>query len=60
MLCGGRKRKPPCSLGGNVNPCSHYGNSKVVPQKPKECRMIQEFHFWVFSKKKKKKKKVNS
>ena len=59
VLCRGRKREPPCSLGGNVSPCNHYGNSKAMPQKPKECRTIQEFHFWVFSKKKKKKKKKN-
>lgn len=52
--CGGRKREPPCSVGRNVNPCSHYGNSKAMPQKPNDCRVIQEFHFWAFSKKKKK------
>ena len=31
-----RKKEPLCTVGGNVNWYSHYGNSMEVPKKKKE------------------------
>ena len=38
-----------CTVGGNVNWCSHYGKQSVLK---KNFLMIQQLHFWVFMQRK--------
>ena len=42
------KREPLCTLGGDINWCSHYRKQYEVSLKNQKqnCYMIQEFHFW--------------
>ena len=44
------KRELLCTAGGNVNWCSHCGNSINIPQNflKKNYHVIQNSHFWVY------------
>ena len=53
-----KKREFLDTIGGNVNWCTHYGNSMVVLHKTKNriTIIIQQFHSWVYIWRKMKKK----
>ena len=54
------EREPSCTMGGDVNWCSHYGKqnegfSKKKKRKKKKkysCNMVQQFHYRVYIQKK--------
>ena len=48
---GMEKMEPSCTVDGIVNRNSHYGKHYGDSSKnlKKDCHMIQQFHFWVFT-----------